>query len=387
MAWWLTFIAGWALFFIWFAPLPPLIAFFKQRRLSLLAPPLGDNPPSVSVVVAARDEEDKIEACLRSLLALDYPKFEVIAVNDRSQDATGAILNRLAKENPRLKVLRVKTLPADWIGKNHALHCGAQQANGEFLLFTDGDVEFEPPALARAVAFMQKENRDHLSLFPRQIPGGFWENGYLGMIGWMFLYYYKPWLVRNPKRKEHLGIGAFNLLRRSVYDAIGGYLSLRLEVVDDIELGKAVKSAGYAQDVLMADDLVRVKWQQGGLRGLVRGMEKNAFAGMNYSPLFLVTSSALMAGLFFFPYAGLFLFPDGRIFGYAATVLLLHAIHGQVMVQNQRGWLISLPLPFFVAVHLWTLWRSTILALKRGGVTWRETFYPLDALKKARMRE
>ncbi len=383
MTCWLTLIAGWMLFFIWFAPLPPLISYFKNRGLSLLAPPPGETAPAVSIVLAARDEEEKIEACIRSLLVLDYPDFEIVAVDDRSGDATGDILNRLAAEDPRLKALHVKTLPAGWIGKNHALHCGAQAATGEYLLFTDGDVQFAPKSLALAVAFMLKENLDHLTLFPKQLPGGYWENGYLGMIGWMFLYYYKPWLVRDPKRKEYLGIGAFNLLKRSVYDVIGGYHALRLEIVDDILLGKAVKQAGYRQDVLNADDQLKLKWQEGGLPGLVRGLEKNAFAAMNFSLVFLLTSSVLMAGLLLFPYAALFLFPDARVSGYAATVLLLHTILGQFMVQNQRGWLISLPLPYYVCVHLWTLWRSAFLTLKRGGIIWRDTFYPLDLLKKA----
>ena len=179
-----------------------------------------------------------------------------------------------------------------------------------------------------------------------------------------------------------MGVGAFSLMKRSVYDAVGGFEPLRLEIVEDIEMGRRIKSAGYRQDVLFSGDLLEVRWQEGGLWGLVRGFEKNVFASMNFSLAFLVVSSGMMAGLTLFPYAALFLFKGWAVSGYAASVLLMHTILAAMAVTGKRRWLLSLPLPFFVGVHLFTLWRSAWLTLRQGGVRWRDTFYPLEALRR-----
>ena len=138
----------------------------RMRRLATLAAPAPAAWPRVSVVFAARNEAGTVGAAVPTMLALDYPDLEVIAVNDRSEDDTGAILDRLAAADPRLKVVHVTELPAGWLGKNHALADGGAAATGEWILFTDADIHFRPDVLRRAVAHARAHSLDHLAAIP-----------------------------------------------------------------------------------------------------------------------------------------------------------------------------------------------------------------------------
>lgn len=130
--------------------------------------------PKVSVIVAARNEARNIREALTSLLRLDYPDYELIVVNDRSEDATGAIVDELAVNNPRLQAVHVTELPPDWLGKNHALWMGSRIATGELLLFTDADIVMEPTILSRAVTFLSTSSRrTPIALSAGMRPSGF----------------------------------------------------------------------------------------------------------------------------------------------------------------------------------------------------------------------
>lgn len=147
-------------------------------RPLLVATLPADGPealPRLSIVVPALNEEETVEPAMRTLLALDYPQLEIIAVDDRSTDETGGILDRLAATDPRLRVLHVRELPAGWLGKNHALHLASREATGDYILFTDADVLFEPTVLRRTVRAMIARGLDHLAVFPELVRGGFWE--------------------------------------------------------------------------------------------------------------------------------------------------------------------------------------------------------------------
>ena len=139
----------------------------RMERLEHVSPLEGDALPSVSVIIPACDEEQGIASALTSVLTLDYPNLEIIVLNDRSSDATPQILDRMAAEDPRLRVIHISELPAGWLGKNHALHLGAAQAKGEYLLFTDADVHMAPDTLRRAAARMQVHQLDQLCLIFR----------------------------------------------------------------------------------------------------------------------------------------------------------------------------------------------------------------------------
>ena len=380
---WIPAACGWLLFAFWASYLVPLWPFVLRCRLKRLARglPAPQDWPALSVIVAARDEEPKIETAMRSLLALDYPRLEVIAVDDRSQDATGQLLDRLATEDARLTVVHVHELPAGWLGKCHALHAGAERAHGEYLLFTDADVVFSPKALRLAVAYALDRRLDHLCLNPALVPGGYWENALIACFGMLFFAAFRPWLIPTRFRGAYCGIGAFNLVRREAYRAAGGHEPIRLDVLDDVKLGKLLKQHGCRQQLLVGDDLLRVRWQDS-FWGVIRGLEKNSFANFGYSLIRQTAVSLLLVVVFFVPYLGPLLWPDRRAVPYVLTLLLLQASYALVGRRLGGGLRLAPALPLTFVLFLFLMWRSALVVLRAGGVRWRGTLYPLEQLRR-----
>lgn len=359
------------------------------RRIATLAeidaPRPAGPPPRVSVVIAARDEAAHLEAALRSVLALDLPELEVVAVDDRSSDGTGALLDALARGSQRLTVVHVTALPEGWLGKNHALAAGARAARGDWLLFTDADVHFAPDALARALAVAEAEGLDHLALGPRLRQG----TPALGMLlAWFALSFAlttRPWRAADPGRAEHIGIGAFNLLRRRAYDAIGGFERIRLRPDDDLKLGKLVKDAGLRQRFMAAGDLVQVAWYRTAGE-MFRGLEKNAFAFLEYSVARTLAAVAAVALLVHGPLLMLVL-ADGATRALAgASVALTTALALGATTRAARlpaAYAFSYPVGALMMIA--TILNSMARALAQGGVRWRGTLYPLAALRANRI--
>ena len=382
MAWWVLFATGWIVASVWAFAAVRIVRFLRESRLETRGGEFPEPPewPKVSVVVPARDEAKRIEEALRSLAAQEYPDLEVIAVDDRSRDATGAILDRLAAEDPRLRAVHVRELPAGWLGKCHALQEGAGRSTGELLLFTDGDVVFAPDTLRLAVRYLLGRRLDHLALLPGLSPGGYWEDAAKTYFAMLFLLGVKAWGAGSPSKNVYVGIGAFNLLRRSAYEAVGRHEAIRLEVADDLLLGKRIKQAGFRQEALLALDHLRLRWQEG-VGGFVRGLEKNGFASIGYSIPFLLLITGLVALYYGLPYAAALAFRDARVSGYALAILLMHGLFGYFGSYRRYGWLLAPSLPVAAFLYLYSLWRSAVLTLWRGGVLWRDTFYPLEVLR------
>jgi Glycosyl transferase family 2 len=201
--------------------------------------------PGLTVIFAARDEAAGVEAATRSILAQEYPALEIVAVDDRSTDATGAILDRLGREDPRLKVVHVRELEPGWLGKTHAMHAAAAAATSPWILFTDADVDFAPGALRRAVAWAEGDGADHLTAVPEFVAKSVAERIFLAMFNLAFASRVLGGRVEAPGGRSHLGIGAFNLVRSDALQGIGGFEHLRLSVDDDNRLAQALKAAGY----------------------------------------------------------------------------------------------------------------------------------------------
>ncbi len=383
MVWWLLLAAGWLVAAAWTVTAVRLVRFLRNGRLVERA---EENPepqawPKVSVVVPARDEAKRIGAALRSLANQDYPAFEVIAVDDRSSDETGAIMDRVGEEDPRIRILHVRDLPEGWLGKSHAMQLGAQRATGDLLLFTDGDVVFAPDALRLAVRYLLGRRVDHLALLPGLVPGGYWEDAAKSYFGMLFIVGVRAWAAGSSSKDVYVGIGAFNLLRRTAYEAIGRHETLRLEIADDLMLGKRVKQAGFRQEALIASDHLRLRWQEG-VGGFIRGLEKNGFASIGYSVPILLLVTFLIFLYYAIPYLGVLSFRDARASGYALAVLLMHGTFGYFVSRYRNGWLLAPVLPCAAFLFLFALWRSAVVTLRRKGVQWRDTFYPLEVLKK-----
>jgi len=350
-------------------------------------PPLpeGDDP-DVTVVVPACSEEKSIQATLRSLLASTGLRVEVIAVNDRSRDRTGALMDEVAAEAAErgglhsLRVMHVRELPAGWLGKPHAMAMGAQQATAPWLLFTDGDVLFEPRALELALRYAQAEKADHLVLAPTVVVKTQSEAGVLVAMNVVAQWTIRLWKVADPRARDFIGVGGFNLIRRDVYERLGGFEGLRMEVLDDLRLGWLVKRGGYRQRVAVGPGLVNIRWLQGAL-GVVHLAEKNGFAAFRFR-----IGLSLLAGL---GLAVQIVLPLLAIaaggWALAAGVLTYGAITmtywANRRVTAASPWLAVFFAPA-VALVLYAGLRSMVLALVRNGVDWCGTRYPLDELRR-----
>jgi glycosyltransferase involved in cell wall biosynthesis len=345
-------------------------------------PPATDELcPSVSLMFAARDEQEKLPAALATLIAIDYPRLKIIAVDDRSTDATARILDESAATNDRLKVVHVGELPEGWLGKPHALQKAYESSTSEYLLFTDADVKFQPDALRRVISLLQERQLDHLTLFGDVDRSNFWDTLLIAFFGMGFQLATDSYQVSNPNSRSYAGIGAFQILKRSAYEAIGTHRRLAMEVVDDMKLGKLVKFAGFRSGIAVAQDAVSVAWHLG-LSNLVRGLEKNFFAAAQYSPV--IATGQFLSLLIFnvLPFAGL-VFGHGwvRLFC-AVAVLIALGFHTGVDIVMRVSPLYCFTLPIAATLFAFILLRSMIITLRQGGIIWRGTFYPLDDLRR-----
>ena len=344
--------------------------------------PLNDaHCPSVSVLFAARDEAEKLPAALETFLALDYPKFDVIAVNDRSEDATEGILRRAAQRDLRLKVISISSLPAGWLGKPHALQEAYDHSTGEWLIFTDADVHFEPDVLRLAIALAEQRHWDHMPLLCHTKMFSVGEKIAMMFFGMAFMLGVRPWRASNPKSGSYVGIGAFQLIRRSTYEKIGEHRRLAMEVVDDVKLGKLVKEAGCSSGIAKSGTSVSVYWHAG-VRNIIRGTTKNFFATTGFSlPIVCVQMLGVLM-LSVMPWLALpFVHGWARLFAAIAVALAICA-EGGVAIENGVSPLYALTHPIGALIFGWMLARSTIVTLWQGGITWRGTFYPLEKLKR-----
>jgi len=376
-------VSGWVLFAVWVLASTPSLILTLWRSLDKVVARMHEPAvwPKVSLIVPARDEERKIEGAMRSKLGIDYPNLELIAVDDRSQDATGPILDRLAAEDPRLCVVHLDALPDGWLGKSHAMHVAAERATGEYLLFTDADVFFAPGVLRKAVTMCEARRLDHLALMPRMLSTGFFEQALELYFALMLCIAAQPWLVRSSWRMSYVGIGAFNMVRRSAYEQCGGHTTIRLDVLDDVKLGKLIKRTGLRQDVLDSAGGIRVQWQDS-FWGVVRGLEKNGFAVFDYSLAKLTVATSLMALISLFPYFAVFLWPDVRGLGFLCALLFIHAAAAFAARRIGFRITVSAAMPVAIVTMIYTMWRSAFLTLRRQGVRWRDTFYPLSLLRE-----
>ena len=337
--------------------------------------------PSITVIVPARNEAADIAATLHSLLTQDYANLQIIAINDRSTDQTGAIMDAIAASHPeKLRVLHVTQLPEGWLGKTHAMALAARQASTDYLLFTDADVLFQPGAIRISLANAVATNADHLVTVPTTIIKRWDEAAILGFFQLFSLWGARPWRIADPKAKhDAIGIGAFNLLRREAYQHIGGFESLRMEIVEDIGLGRRIKRAGLAQRIAFGRGLVSVHWASG-VNGLVNVMTKNLWAAFRF-----YISLALLGVLWLIvfcvaPAAALFFAPT-RIPAAITLAAVAYAYHLLSRHSGISTWN-AVFFPFSALIFAFTLLRSMLITLRQGGILWRGTFYPLAELRK-----
>jgi glycosyltransferase involved in cell wall biosynthesis len=359
--------------------------------------PVNDEDgPRISLIFAARDEEEKLPAALATLATIAYPNLEIIAVDDRSRDATGRILDEFAltslrtghyrdaqrlPRGVRFRVVHVTELPAGWLGKSHALQKAYEVSSGEWLLFTDADVQFKPDAVGRAMAMAKARKLDHLTLFGDVEMVGFWETVLVTFFGLAMHLVSDSYRVSDPSSRAYVGVGAFQMIKRSAYESCGTHRRLAMEVIDDMKLAKIVKQARFRSCVGIAQDFVAVRWQAG-VGNLIRGVTKNFFAGLGYSVPFVIAAICGMLLTNVAPFVGV-IFGHGWVrFAAGISVLVALFFHWGTDRVMRVSPFYALTHPLGALLFCWMLIRSTFVTLRDGGVTWRGTFYRLEELRR-----
>ena len=360
-----------------------------------------ESEPTVSIIVPARNEEQNIRRCVTSLLEQDYEQFEVIAIDDGSTDNTGKILDELAHTHPqghRLWMLRLRDeLPRGWAGKPHAIHRGVQEAQGEWLLFTDADTWHAPNALRSAIVQAVEEHDDLFTMGAEQELHTFWERVLMPMAYLGISMLYPPRLVNNPSSRVAVANGQYILIRKKVYTITGGYArpDMRDTLLDDRDLARIVKETGFKLHFVDGQDLVHVHMYSS-FSDTWRGWRKNAYLGNRGGILFVLLQliGLPMVGIspFLLPLLALLVrgrrrnkrnkeekqaMPDAGEIGAAATLelttLLLYRLWLNRMLRVP--WYYSFTHPLAAAIFTGILGESSWRVLTHKGVDWRGRVY------------
>ncbi len=354
-----------------------LLAGLSQiKRLN--AQPLMQNGPSLDIIIAVRNEENDLEKALQSVCNIHYKNCRIIVVNDRSTDGTAGILARFARQFPQIKIVTISTLPDEWLGKNNALYQGYLNSDAEWMLFTDADVVFHPDALNKALDYALNNQLDHLTVLPEIASRSSLLNSVLATFSVMLCLHIKPWNARKPGLKGYAGVGAFNLLRRDVYEKIGTHAVIKLRPDDDLQLGLAIKKAGLRQDVLFGIGCVSLEWYRS-LKEFGNGVTKNSFSVLDYSlPKVIFSVISIMVSITL-PMPLMFIFGPGYIREIATVVLSSHIVY--MIATPPNKWWYALMIPFAGLCMAWIILRAAIRNTRQGGIYWRDSFYSLDMLK------
>lgn len=337
--------------------------------------------PLLSVIVAARNEEQHIQQSILSQLNQTYRNVEWILVNDRSTDSTGNIMEQVKNLDNRIRIIHIEHLPEGWLGKNHALYRGTLIASGKWILFTDADVHFQKEAFAKALQYAGRLNLDHLTAAPNLSGKGLWLQSFIAFFLFGFSYYKRPWSANNPRSKTGTGIGAFNLVSKKSYEQFGTHEKIKMRPDDDLQLGMKMKRAGYKQRIVTALTLIEVEWY-GSIKEALVGLEKNTFAGLHYRMsmvLFAIIGTFISQVL-----------PFLTIFSAHQTVQLLSmgniiaiAVFYTLIIKRMTRFSPALFIifPLTALLFIYSISRASFLTFKRGGIIWRGTKYRLSELR------
>jgi chlorobactene glucosyltransferase len=360
----------------------------RPPRELTAAPAARGAAPLVSVVVPARNEADNIETCVRSVAASTYPAFEVVVVDDRSEDGTADRARAIARDDARVRVVEGAELPTGWLGKPWACHQGAAAARGDLLLFTDADTRHAPDLLERAVAGLVEENADLLTVMGRQLMVTHWERLVQPQIFMLILLRF-PDLERAARSRhwrQAIANGQYMLFRRAAYAAVGGHESVREEVAEDLVLAQRVKRAGLALRIRGAEDGLATRMYRS-LGHMVEGWSKNLFmGGMQTLPPWirpLAAPLSLLSAVVFWlvPPAALVLSLTGiggsGLLTWAASVCVMSVLIWSRFVREMdlpAGYGLLYPLGTAVGVYIFA--RSWV---KGRRIEWKGRRYTLPA--------
>jgi GT2 family glycosyltransferase len=348
------------------------------------------DPASVSIVVAARDEAATFAHAAEVVEAIEHPDLEIVLVDDRSSDGTGALMDELAAADERVQVVHVAELPDGWLGKVHALEQGRLRASGEWLLFTDADVELAPQLARRAAAFADEHRLDALALLPQVRSDGVLVAGVVGTFSRWLTVSTRLWHAADPERSESFGVGACNLVRRRALEAAGGLEWLRMDVADDAALARLVAARGGRTMLASGVGLVQVRWQDS-VRGMTRGFEKyGGTGGVGSIPAAIALASLATLGEIAPWLAVVIGIASGASASFVAGAVTIIAAATVNLVAGDRAGAPRRGVwagPISPLLVWWMQVRAAVLELRRGGVVWRDTFYSTEQLRAGKRYE
>ncbi len=362
----------------------------SQYHLDIVVEPTPppSTTPLISVCIPARNEERNIRACVEAILNQDYPDFEVIVLDDRSMDATQEILRQLAAQNDRLKIINGSDLPKGWAGKPHALFQASATARGEWLCFVDADTFLSPATLSSCYVKTLETQADMFTIMTFQVLGSFWEKTIMPLVMTALSAGFSPRKVNDPKTKDAIANGQFILIKRSVYDAIGGHESVKDNIVEDKAISEQVKWNGHRLIVADGMKVVRTRMYTS-LPEMWEGWTKNIYLGLRDEPglmalgvfgafLTLVVSIFLPLWLLL----GLFWFLNDA--GWLAIAVILESlllwayliyVRVQVAIKMEISPWYALTTPLGAAVFGAMMFTSAWKVISRKGVTWKGRIY------------
>ena len=368
-------ILDWALTWLFLAQLA--LIFWNQRTLARPLARLWDgDAPLVSVLVPARNEEHTIAQCLRSLLAQDYPRLEIIVLDDGSTDATAGVVHAVG--GSRVRLLTGAPLPSDWTGKNWACHQLSRAARGDLLCFVDSDTTLAPGAISAAAGLLEEEGAGLVSLLPRASRGSASGGVFLPMVPHaMFALFPMAAVHHSQSPAISVAFGPFLLLTREAYAAAGGHAARRDSIVDDVEMSRAVKAAGYPVRLANGTDLVETGWYDN-LGDIWRGFSKNAYGGVGYNPWAAAAVVLVLMPVLLLPFFRLGLGAVGGDIPAIAVWQVLLLLSNRMLTSHlgrDPQW--STPLhPFMVAFWGLALAWSAMLSATHRSVVWRDREVP-----------
>lgn len=342
--------------------------------------PLSIKFPSVSIIVPIHNEEKKLREALTSMCQLDYPDFQVIAINDRSTDGSQAIITELQRRFSHLSSITVSHVPEGWLGKTHAMQKGWHLAKGELIVFTDADVLFSRTLLKKAVSLMVRDQLDHVTLAPHMLTYSFWMKLFIPFQIYSMMVSLRPWRLHNNHSKSAIGIGAFNLIRRTSLQNINGFYDQKLNPIDDMALARRLKQKGARQAFATPGDLLSIAWYHS-LSEASIGLEKNILAFFDYSYLKALSVFLGYCVFVYAPFIG-FMLPGllGSFFSLTSIGFMLACL-SPIYKQCKQSPMLAFLYPFTALLPLYMGLRSIFLAWKRGGIIWGQQFYTIQALR------
>ena len=374
-----SFAVGVGLFFLAFRTLRFRFNVVSLKDIELRS---KKNWPSIAFIVPACNEEESVRGAAESLLQIDYPNLRFVLVNDRSIDQTGRILKAIANQDARVQSLDIQLLPEGWLGKVHALHKGIEASQSEWILLADADIHFSTQALRKAIQYCEDHNLDFLTAMPEVKTRSRSLQILIAQLFHQGSLLFNPKRLNDPKVRTCYGQGAFMLLRRSVYEKSERMSWLRMEAVDDTGLAVMMRRAGARMGALAGKDEISLEWYPS-VRSYIRGVEKNAFALCQYNWGILVglclTNWWFCLGFTIVPWLSENNFV--RLFTLLGLACYYLAIYLQMRRLMQLNFIQVLLFPVAIAILPIVFLRAAGLAVFRGGIDWRGTFYSLPDLK------